>query len=378
MTTAFFVGLGFIGGTVFSHLRAARPDLNIKVLVRKDEQAAKLRELGVEPVRGTLDDVDTIKAVAADPHVDIVFHIATADHVPSAQAIAEGLRARPKGSRKAIYIHTSGTGELVDDSHGNVTASEEYTFHDATAAGLDDRLKPSAPHRDVDLKLRELIANAQAEKEFNVRAAIILPPLIYGIGSGPFNQISIQIPSYIAADLALGHGVYVGGGKGVWNAIHVQVLATAYLAVLAHLEATEPGAEDNPYFIAQTQGTLLTRVPAAQRVVLTTLHHPSFGQSPDLSSVFRWADLTRTIAAKLHALGAIPTAQVSSIKDDEWPKFPVPDPDAAWGSFADNSLGRSEHLAAIGWKPDTSFPPVLQSVADVEVEDYLKRHNIKY
>lgn len=341
--TAFFVGLGFIGGTVFSHLRSARPDIQVKALVRREEQVSKLRELGVEPVRGTLDDAATIASTVADPKVEIVLHMATADHVPSAVAIIEGLKARPKDAPKAVYIHTSGTGELVDDSHGAFEAKEDYMFHDGTAAGLDDRLQPQAPHRDVDLEIRKLIANAQAEKEFNVRVGIILPPLIYGIGSGPFNQLSIQIPTYIRTAVALNRGVFIGGGKGVWNAIHVQHLATAYLTLLAHLESTPPGKENNPYYIAETQ-------------------------------VFHWHDLVSTIARKLHALGKLPSADVSPLKDEEWSKFPVP-PAVAWGTFADNSLATSEHLPAIGWKRENSWPNVLDSIEQTEVEEVLKRTN---
>ena len=81
--TVFFVGLGYIGGTVYAHLVEKRSDLQISALVRRDEHVAKLRELGIEPVKGTLDDVEVIKSQAAKS--DIVFHIATADHIPSAK-----------------------------------------------------------------------------------------------------------------------------------------------------------------------------------------------------------------------------------------------------------------------------------------------------
>ena len=47
---------------------------------------------------------------------DIVFHTATADHLPSVEAVLEGLRKRAEGGRESIFIHTSGTSVLEDNS----------------------------------------------------------------------------------------------------------------------------------------------------------------------------------------------------------------------------------------------------------------------
>ena len=106
----FLIGPGFIGGTFLKHLIATR-GLNayhLQVLTRRQEQADQLRKLGIqEPILGGLDDTDVIARYASQ--ADVVIHAATADHAPSALAVAKGLSQRDPSKGRAIYIHTSGT-----------------------------------------------------------------------------------------------------------------------------------------------------------------------------------------------------------------------------------------------------------------------------
>ena len=48
--------------------------------------------LGIRTVKGDLDDRHLIANLAAEN--DVVFHTATADHLPSAEAILEGVKQR--------------------------------------------------------------------------------------------------------------------------------------------------------------------------------------------------------------------------------------------------------------------------------------------
>ena len=108
---------GYIGGTVLATL-LQHPNVsqfNITALVRGDEsRAKKLRLLGVTPLIGSNDSHDIIEKAASESHV--VIHTAnSADDLPSAQAIVSGLSKRIKATGKpAIYIHTSGTGVLIE------------------------------------------------------------------------------------------------------------------------------------------------------------------------------------------------------------------------------------------------------------------------
>ncbi|KAK7696702.1 hypothetical protein SLS64_014286, partial [Diaporthe eres] len=169
--TLFLVGPGLIGGSLLVKLKEVRPDLKLHALTRRDDQAAELKQQGIEPVRGSLEDADTIKEW--------------------------GLKARPKGSKRAIYIQTSGNDELAHSAKGLAAKSiEEKTLSDLnlTDEDIDARIAPDAYHRHVDGHLRKEILNPEKEKERNVVSSLMMPPLIYGIGSAPWHRISIQTP----------------------------------------------------------------------------------------------------------------------------------------------------------------------------------------
>lgn len=64
---------GYIGGAVLN-LLLERPDISsysITVLVRSPEKAQKLREIGVNAVVGSLQDLDIVENLAADADIVI-------------------------------------------------------------------------------------------------------------------------------------------------------------------------------------------------------------------------------------------------------------------------------------------------------------------
>jgi hypothetical protein len=102
-----------------------------------------------------------------------------------------------------------GTGVLVDDAKGERPSDRIY--YDTKADDIDT-LDPEAPHRPIDLVIR----SATNELEGKAKITIILPPLIYGLGSGPFNRLSIQVPTLIRSAVKRGFAPVVGQGKNLW------------------------------------------------------------------------------------------------------------------------------------------------------------------
>lgn len=247
--TLFLVGPGLIGGSLLVRLREVRPDLKLYALTRRDDQAAELRAQGIEPVRGSLSDAETIRTWAAKS--DIVIHAASADDDKGAFAIVEGLKSRPAGSRRpAIYIQTSGNDELVLSARGMGARSvEDKTLSDLrmTDEGIDARIAPDAYHRHVDGPLREALFNAEKEKEHNVVGSIMMPPLIYGIGAAPWRRISIQTPMVASYMMKNGLAALPAGHAGAWNCVWVHDLVEQYVLLLQHLETQEPGQQKSHY-----------------------------------------------------------------------------------------------------------------------------------
>jgi len=92
---------------------------------------------------------------------DIIFHTATADHLPSVEAVLEGIHARSQEGKETIFIHTSGTSVLDDNAKGAFKSSKIY--HDEVQAEFDS-VPDNAPHREINLASYHSCQNLKAVK----------------------------------------------------------------------------------------------------------------------------------------------------------------------------------------------------------------------
>jgi nucleoside-diphosphate-sugar epimerase len=201
---------GYIGGTVAARLISAGH--RVRGLVRNSEKAGLLRNFGIEPVPGSLDDADLLTREARQ--ADGVVNTANSDHMPSVRAFVAALA----GSGKQL-VHTSGSSVIGDDARGNRVS--EAIFDEDTPFVV---APAKQPRRDIDL----MVLGAARS---GVRSAVICPTIIYGIGRGA-NPQSVQIP--FLADNARRHGFVQVVGQGVnrWSTVHIDDLAELYLLVL--------------------------------------------------------------------------------------------------------------------------------------------------
>ena len=91
-----------------------------------------------------------------------------------------------------------GTGVLGDSADG--MHSSDTIFYDNKPDEIDRLLEDGAIHRAID---QNILSHAkkwhQEQNESKTQIRIMVPPLIFGKGSGPFKDISVQIPSLIRA-----------------------------------------------------------------------------------------------------------------------------------------------------------------------------------
>ena len=196
--------------------------------------------------------------------MQVIIHTGeSADHAGSAKAIFEGISQRSASSTPVIYIHTSGTGVISDSHHGDVEGKKIY---DDVKPEDIDALDSNQPHRKVDIFVRDKAKEFQSKS----KTVIIIPPNIYGVGTGPVNQISIQTPTLIR--FALKHkfvslragreqllltsftskAPQVGAGVNWWNNVHVKDLGRGYVFLLKELERTSETGW-NGYWFAETE-----------------------------------------------------------------------------------------------------------------------------
>ncbi|KAK1756295.1 hypothetical protein QBC47DRAFT_343028 [Echria macrotheca] len=237
---------GFMGGTILTTLLSSSSTsssqeipLPITCLVRTPEAAAKLTATYgpslLHPILfASLDDTSSL-TTAASSH-DIVIHTSLSYHTPSALALLAGLAQRKRVTGQKVWmIHTSGTSNVADFpvSRKRYVSSDDFVLDDE-----EDDVYSFERDREKEWGYGQRateIAVVEGGLELGVETVVVMCPTIFGVGTGLFNRVSIQVPAYIRAGIEHGRVVVVGEGKGVWNYVHVQDMADLYLLVVGRI-----------------------------------------------------------------------------------------------------------------------------------------------
>lgn len=140
---------------------------------------------GVTAILGDLEDSALLTKLTVAS--DVVFHLATADHLESAEAILAGVKQRAANGLSTIYLHQSGASCLSDARDG-VPADNlnDKVYSDEKPEELD-ALPESAPHKHID----GAIIKVRNELKTKAKIFIMMPGIIYGINS--YGRLSIQV-----------------------------------------------------------------------------------------------------------------------------------------------------------------------------------------
>ncbi|OJJ02992.1 hypothetical protein ASPVEDRAFT_84460 [Aspergillus versicolor CBS 583.65] len=226
---------GFIGGSVLTQFLAsenpALKDSTVTTIVRKQEHADNLQRHGVSSILFTgLDDTERLRQIASQ--FDIVVHCATGLHTQSAVALILGLGDSMRESGKqTYYIHTTGTSNLAYGmvSHPDAVIPE---FSDTDDVYTEEVRRDADEHYD---QRATDIAVVKAAEAAGVKAYLMMPPTVFGTGSGLFKKQSIQIPFTIQHAIDQGYPEYIGDGSGTVGYVHISDLASLYELVLCKI-----------------------------------------------------------------------------------------------------------------------------------------------
>ncbi|MCP2256592.1 Nucleoside-diphosphate-sugar epimerase [Streptoalloteichus tenebrarius] len=210
---------GYIGGSLAARL--VRDGHEVVGLTRSERGAEALRERGVAPVLGTLDDRAVLAREAAA--ADAVINAADSDHRVAAEALVDALA----GSGKPL-LHTSGSSIVGDDARGELS-EHVYTEEDIRPDGPWRPTPDKAPRVAID----RLVLDAGTR---GVRSVVLCNSLIYGHGRG-IARDSVQIPRLVAQARASGVARHIGPGRNIWSTVHIDDVVDLYLLALADAPA---------------------------------------------------------------------------------------------------------------------------------------------
>jgi nucleoside-diphosphate-sugar epimerase len=209
---------GFIGSRIVPELLAAGHQ--VIGMTRSDAGERSLAAAGAEMHRGTLEDLDSIRAGAA--RADAVIHTAFdhdfANFVANCEKdkrVIDALGSVLKGSLRPLII-TSGTG-MGAVNHGGMATEDVFNANNPNPRAAS-----------------EIAGNVLLEAGVNV-SVVRLPQVHDPVKQG-------LISPYVDLSRAKGKVAYLGEGKNRWPAAHVLDVATLYRLAL---EKGEAGARYN-------------------------------------------------------------------------------------------------------------------------------------
>ncbi|RDW56722.1 hypothetical protein BP6252_14015 [Coleophoma cylindrospora] len=234
MAKVFITGAtGYVGGDALYHLSSAPANYDISALVRDSEKASVVQAAfpHIRVVQGDLDDANLIEEEAKK--ADIVLNLAATNHVTSANAIAKSLN---NAGKPVYWIQMSGATLFAADEIANRRFGQKSNkvYNDLEGVSEIFSVISDSPSRTVD----NLIIRQDPSK---VKTALLIGPLIYGVGRGPGNQRSVQAPEIARVTLKNKEGFKLEAGENSWSNIHVHDLSDLCLKLVEAAASGENG-----------------------------------------------------------------------------------------------------------------------------------------
>jgi nucleoside-diphosphate-sugar epimerase len=197
-------GSGFIGRRLIRRL--VGDGWRVRALARSENAAAKVSEAGAEPVRGDLDDFESMRAGAAG--ADMTFHAAA--HLGEWGTREEFERANVHGTRNAVDAsRTAGVRRFVHVGTEAALLAGEPLVNVNEGAPL--RPDSKALYSATKAQAEQIVRDSNDE---SLETVVVRPRLVWGAGD------TTILPSLVQA-VEKGRFAWIGGGRHRTSTTHV-------------------------------------------------------------------------------------------------------------------------------------------------------------
>jgi nucleoside-diphosphate-sugar epimerase len=313
-------GSGFIGGKLVQRL--VGEGRAVRALARSDSAAARVAELGAEPVRGELGDPTSLTAAADGANV--AFHLAA--HLGEWGPWEDFERGNVVGTRNVLAAcEEAGVKRFVHcGTEAALMAGEPLVQVDETAP-----LRPDsrAPYPATKAKAEQAVRQAARD---GFETVAVRPRFVWGKGD------TTLLPEMVAT-VEAGRFAWVGGGRNVTDTTHVDNVVEGLVL------AAEKARSGEAYFVTDGE-------PVVFREFVTELLRTQGVEPPDRS---------------LPTWTAAPMARVC---ERAWKLLPLPgDPPMtsfrSWLLTQECTIDISKARTELGYKPIVGHEQGLAELA---------------
>ncbi|PVH95165.1 NAD(P)-binding protein [Periconia macrospinosa] len=330
---------GYVGGTVLTQLvSSSAPSLKpltIDVLVRDAVKAAKLKETYGDRINtiawNGLDDTTSIEETAAN--YDIVVNTGSGFIPEGAVAFVNGLARRVKAGNPVPWLlHISGCSNLADRPLTQPPTPVREWNDEKDASEILEHMKVLDEAEPYGQRTAE-IGVLEAAAASGVQAISVNTPLIFGEGTGLFNQQALVIPLITMYVIQHGYGWKLNETAN-FDRVHVLDLADLFLLLVRTiLEREDRGVG---YLPSGKRGVIF---PTAGRVLIKDINQKC------LDVAFADGTLPRENTPKTKEIRLVPLEEIAN-------KLTAGRSDVAergWGGHKATTGVLASKL--LGWKP---------------------------
>ena len=224
---------GYIGGSTLSALVEKHPSWHVTVIVRNQNQASTIQNAfpaaSISTIIGSLETAELLAAETAK--ASITLQLANGDHDAGTDALLAAISSAATPAHNKYYIHLSGAATVLDLALAPGLPPSR-SWNDTSDLPEILNLPVTQIHAATE---QRIVSFASQHAENGAKTAIVSPPAVVGLGSGPIKRGSAY---HINMILERKKAFVVGEGRNRFATAHVKDVADGIVALVeaAHRE----------------------------------------------------------------------------------------------------------------------------------------------